>query len=147
MAKFDESRILIDEGTGYSYVKVNPKEVIDWGGFCICNSCNNQFLGEDLNLCFVAGDTYCDKCFNDMRKRWKRSLSREDIEYDLALQDDQSLDWYKYHLDSDYRNKIIRQNTIIQNTNKDYISKILNKFEDIDFDNLLKEVMSDNNEK
>ena len=98
MAKFDESRILVDE-TGYNYVKVTPQEIIKWGGYCVCNGCNNQFLRENMNLCFAAGDTYCDKCFNDMRKRWKRNLSKEDIEYDLKLQDSQALDWYKYHLD------------------------------------------------
>jgi len=105
MKRFDESRILVDE-LGYNYVKVTPEEVIKWGGFCICNRCNNQFLDEDMNLCFAAGDTYCDKCFKNMRKEWKRELTKEDIEYDLRIQNEASLNWYKYHLDDEYRMKI-----------------------------------------
>lgn len=95
---FDESRIQVDE-TGYNFVEVYPEEVYHWGGYCICNSCNNQFTKENMYLCFAATDTYCKKCFDDMRKRWKRSLSKEDIAFDLKLQDERALDWYKYHLD------------------------------------------------
>ena len=105
MRKFDESRILTDE-TGYNYVKVTPEEVRRWGGFNICNGCNNQFLDEDMNLFYAGTDTYCDKCFEAMRKRWK-TYPKEDIEYDLKLQNEGSLDWYKYHLDDEYRLKIL----------------------------------------
>lgn len=108
MAKFDKSRIQFDE-TGYNFVSVTPQEVIKWGGYCVCNGCNNQFLEENMNLCFAAGDVYCNECFNDMRKGWKR-FSKEDIKYDLRLQDSQALDWYKYHLDDDFRAGVIRKN-------------------------------------
>lgn len=140
MAKFDESRILVDE-TGYNYVKVTPQEILNWGGYCICNGCNNQFLKENLNLCFAAGDTYCDKCFNDMRKRWKRNLSKEDIEYDLKLQDSQALDWYKYHLDDEFRAKIIRQNEEASHYNE----HIINLVNDDEFEKILKELAEDEN--
>lgn len=140
MAKFDESRILVDE-TGYNYVKVTPQEILNWGGYCICNSCNNQFLRENMNLCFAAGDTYCDKCFNDMRKRWKRNLSKEDIEYDLKLQDSQALDWYKYHLDDEFRAKIIRQNEEASH----YSEHIINLVNDDEFEKILKELAEDEN--
>lgn len=140
MAKFDESRILVDE-TGYNYVKVTPQEILKWGGYCICNGCNNQFLRENMNLCFAAGDTYCDKCFNDMRKRWKRDLSKEDIEYDLKLQDSQALDWYKYHLDDEFRAKIIRQNEEASHYNE----HIINLVNDDEFEKILKELAENEN--
>ena len=140
MQKFDEKRIITDE-TGYNYVKVTPQEVLKWGGYCICNSCNNQFLNENMNLCFAAGDTYCDKCFDNMRKRWKRDLSKEDIEYDLKLQDSGALDWYKYHLDDDFRAKIIRQNE----ESSRYAEHIINLVNDEDFEKILKELAEDEN--
>lgn len=108
MASFDESRIITDD-TGYNYVVVTPIEVVKWGGYCICNGCNGQFLEEDMNLCFAAGDVYCNKCFDRMKKHWK-NFSKEDIEYDIKLQDEMSLDWYKYHLDDDFRAGVIRKN-------------------------------------
>ena len=140
MAKFDESRIVVDE-TGYNYVTVTPQEILKWGGYCICNGCNNQFLRENMNLCFAAGDTYCDKCFNDMRKRWKRNLSKQDIEYDLKLQAIQALDWYKYHLDDEFRTKIIRQNEEASHYNE----HIINLVNDDEFEKILKELAEDEN--
>lgn len=98
MKPFNISRIAVDKPTGYNYVRVTPREVMNWGGWCICNGCNRQFLDEDLYLCFALTDCYCEECFNRIRKSWKK-LSKEDIEYDLKIQDEQSLDWYKYHLD------------------------------------------------
>lgn len=94
---FDEKRIQVDE-TGYNFVEVYPEEIFNWGGMCICNGCNEQFLEENMYLCFAATDTYCKECFNNMRKRWK-NMSKEDIAFDLKLQDETALDWYKYHLD------------------------------------------------
>ena len=140
MTKFDESRILVDE-TGYNYVKVTPQEVLKWGGYCVCNGCNNQFLRENMNLCFAAGDTYCDECFNDMRKGWKRNLSKEDIEYDLKLQDSQALDWYKYYLDDDFRAKIIRQNE----ESNHYSEHVINLVDDDEFERILRELAEDEN--
>ena len=110
MRKFDESRIITDE-TGYNYVRVTPEEVRRWGGYNICNGCNGQFLNEDMNLFFGCSDTYCDKCFNDMKKRWK-TYSKEDIDYDMKLQNEMSLDWYKYHLDDEYRLEVLKKNDI-----------------------------------
>ena len=108
MKKFDESRIMTDE-TGYNYVRVTPEEVRRWGGFNICNGCNGQFLEEDMNLVFACTDTYCDKCFNEMREIWK-SFSKEDIDYDMHIQNKNSLDWYKFHLDDEFRLKILIKN-------------------------------------
>jgi len=105
--KFDESRIITDE-TGYNYVRVTPQEILNWGGYCICNGCNKQFLDEDMNLFFGCTDTYCDTCFDRMKQRWK-TYSKEDIEYDIAIQKEESLNWYKYHLDDEYREMINNQ--------------------------------------
>ena len=121
-----ESRIITDE-TGYNYVKVKPEEVFKWGGYCICNSCNNQILDEDLNLVWACSDTYCNECFEDMRKRWK-TYSKEDIEYDLALQKENALDWYRYHLDEEYRDKILEET---KKYYEDINTKVIN-IDDID---------------
>ena len=140
MAKFDESRIITDEGTGYNYVVVTPIEVVKWGGYCSCNSCYGQFLKENMNLCFAAGDVYCNKCFDRMKKHWK-NFSKEDIEYDIKLQDEMSLDWYKYHLDDDFRAKIIRQNE----ESSHYAEHSINLVSDDDFEQILKELAEDEN--
>ena len=99
MNKFNKERIITDP-CGYNYVRVTPEEVFKWGGHGICNSCNGQFLEEDLNLCFVLADCYCDECFEEIKKRWSE-MNKEDIEYDLKLQERESLDWYMYHLDDE----------------------------------------------
>lgn len=108
MTKFDESRILKDK-SGYNYVRVTPEEIINWGGYCVCNGCNNQYINEDQNLVFILGDVYCDRCFNEIKDRWHNytDISKEDIEGDLGIQERESLEWYKYHLDKDYRNEVI----------------------------------------
>ena len=76
-----------------------------------------------------------------MRKRWKRDLSKEDIEYDLKLQDSQALDWYKYHLDDEFRAKIIRQNEEASHYNE----HIINLVNDDEFEKILKELAEDEN--
>lgn len=87
-----KDRILKTE-VGYNYIKVTPKEVFNWGGACICNSCNKQFA-EDMYLVYSLTDTYCDKCFNEWVERTKK-MSNEDIEYDLKKQENYSYKWYK----------------------------------------------------
>lgn len=94
---------------GFSYIEVTPQEIFRWGGICICNNCGNQILDDNMNLCYVLTDTYCKSCWEDILKRQEK-FSQEDVDYDLALQESNSLDWYRYHLDSDFRDKIIRQN-------------------------------------
>ena len=46
---------------GFDFVKVSPLDIINWGGFCVCNGCNGQFLEEDMYLVYVLGDCYCEK--------------------------------------------------------------------------------------
>ena len=95
---------------GFSYVEVTPQEVIDWGGYCICDHCNGQFENENMYLSFVLADTFCKDCWEHILERQKHS-SQEDVDHDLAIQKENSLDWYRYHLDRDYRNKIINETT------------------------------------
>lgn len=82
---------------GFDFVKVSPLDIINWGGFCVCNGCNGQFLEEDMYLVYVLGDCYCKKCFDEWVERSK-SYSQEDVEEDLRFQKEHSFQWYKYHL-------------------------------------------------
>lgn len=92
---------------GFSYIKVTPHEIFSWGGLCICNGCGKRKM-EDMNLCFVLLDVYCDKCWKEILER-QQGFSQEDVDYDLALQKEQSLDWYRFHLDEDFRDNIMRK--------------------------------------
>jgi hypothetical protein len=60
-----------------------------------------------MYLCFGLGDVYCESCFKSIEKRMS-TYSKEDIEFDLALQRRSSEDWYRYHLDKDYRDGKIK---------------------------------------
>ena len=79
---------------GFSYVDVTLLDCLNWGGMGICNSCNK--MHKDLKLIFVLTDTYCEKCFNDFLERSKH-MSKEDIEYDLNVQKQYDIKWYKEH--------------------------------------------------
>ena len=41
---------------GFNFVKVTPIQNVSWGGYCVCNGCNGQFIDEDMYLIFVLGD-------------------------------------------------------------------------------------------
>lgn len=92
-----EERILYTP-RGFSYIPVTPQENISWGGACICNSCGKQIVKENLNLCFVLSDTYCNACFDDFIKRQKE-YTQEDVDHDLNFQKDKDVFWYKQLLD------------------------------------------------
>lgn len=83
---------------GFSYVDVTVGECIAWGGYCICNGCNE--ICGDLKLIYVLSDTYCTKCFREWLERAK-NYNKEDIEYDLALQKQWDKEWYSMHVDLD----------------------------------------------
>lgn len=91
---------------GFSYIEVTPREIFAWGGMCICNGCNEQITKDTMNLSFVLCDTYCKDCWQEILKR-QEELSQEDTDYDLAIQNEQHLQWYKFHLDKDFRNHIM----------------------------------------
>lgn len=80
---------------GFSYVDVSLFDVINWGGYGICNSCGKGPF-RHLKLIYVLADTYCNACFNKWLERCKK-YSIEDIEYDLKIQQGNDEKWYKYH--------------------------------------------------
>lgn len=80
---------------GFSYVDVNLFEVINWGGFGICNGCGKGPFRK-MKLIYLLNDTYCEKCFDDWLQRCKK-YSKEDIEYDLKIQKENDVKWYKIH--------------------------------------------------
>lgn len=80
---------------GFSYVDVTMEECLAWGGLCVCNGCNQ--IRPDLKLIYVLTDTYCTDCFNDWLERSK-NYSKEDIEFDLAIQKKHHIEWYGYHI-------------------------------------------------
>lgn len=80
---------------GFSYVDITSEECIAWGGYCICNGCNN--ISNDLKLVYILNDTYCQGCFDEWLERAKK-YSKDDIEYDLAIQKKNHIDWYSAHI-------------------------------------------------
>ena len=106
---FDEKRIKVLDG-GVNYVEVTPEEVLNWGGYCVCNGCNGQFLNKNMYLIYLLSDTYCEDCFKE-RIEMLNNMSHEDMDSDLELQNSDSLDWYKYHLDDDFRQSVIQKNS------------------------------------
>ena len=81
---------------GFSYVDVALHEIINWGGLGICDGCGKGPF-ENLKLIYILHDTYCENCFNEWLKR-SNSYLKEDIEYDLNIQKDNDIRWYKAHL-------------------------------------------------
>ena len=80
---------------GFSYVDVTVEECIAWGGFCVCNGCNE--ICGDLKLIYVLNDTYCTRCFKEWVERSK-NMDENDRKYDLALQNKNDKNWYSYHI-------------------------------------------------
>lgn len=80
---------------GFSYVDVGIFEIINWGGYGICNGCGKGPFRR-MKLIYVLADTYCEDCFNRWLERCKR-YSKEDIEYDLKVQQGNDEKWYKRH--------------------------------------------------
>ena len=77
---------------GFSYVDITIQQCFDWGGMGICNGCGE--VHKNLKLVYVLADTYCEDCFNNFLERSK-TMSKEDIEYDLDIQKDNDIKWYK----------------------------------------------------
>lgn len=80
---------------GFSYVDVSLMECLKWGGAGICDGCGKG-PHLKLKLIYVLRDTYCEKCFNEWLERCK-SYTKEDIEYDLNIQNKYHVNWYKAH--------------------------------------------------
>ena len=82
---------------GFSYVEITPSECLSWGGMCVCNGCNGQFLDKNLYLIWALGDVYCKDCFEDFLKD-EQNLSQEDVDSDLKYQKEEDLEYYRAHL-------------------------------------------------
>ena len=80
---------------GFSYVDVTLEDCMNWGGLGICAGCGE--IHDRLKLIFVLTDTYCENCFNKCLERSK-NYSKEDIEYDLKIQNGRDKQWYFYHI-------------------------------------------------
>ena len=70
---------------GFNFVKVTPIQNVSWGGYCVCNGCNGQFINEDMYLVFVLGACYCERCFKKWLERSKK-YRQEDMNEDLRYQ-------------------------------------------------------------
>ncbi len=75
---------------GYSYIKCNKQDCINWGGLGICDSCG-KIMNESIYLIFILNQAFCKKCFND----WIDRASR--YEEDIELQKENHIKWYKIH--------------------------------------------------
>lgn len=80
---------------GFSYVDVCLGEILNWGGYGVCASCNKALCLE-MKLIYVLGETLCNDCFYDWLERCKE-MSKEDIEDDLNIQKQYDIGWYKVH--------------------------------------------------
>lgn len=79
---------------GFSYIDITIFDCLSWGGLGICDGCGKPH--KELKLIYVLHDTYCNKCFDTWLKR-SAKYSKEDIEYDLKIQKENHIKWYKYH--------------------------------------------------
>ena len=81
---------------GFSYIDIGLDDCLRWGGMGICNSCGKGPF-KKLKLVYVLTDTYCENCFNEWLERSK-NMSKQDVEHDLKIQDENHIRWYRYHL-------------------------------------------------
>ena len=70
---------------GFSYIDIGLDDCLRWGGMGICNSCGKGPF-KKLKLVYVLTDTYC------------KNMSKQDVEHDLKIQDENHIRWYRYHL-------------------------------------------------
>ena len=76
---------------GYSYIKVEHDECLEWGGLGICDSCLKPL--HPGYLVFILNSCMCEDCFNEWKARAKK------YEDDIALQEANHLNYYKAHLE------------------------------------------------
>ncbi len=73
---------------GYSYVKCKREDCLEWGGFAICDDCNED-MTDDVYLIFILNRAFCTKCFAEWQNRSTRYSE------DLQLQKESQKRWYK----------------------------------------------------
>lgn len=81
---------------GFSYVDIDYHDWLSWGGLGICDSCGRGPFSK-MKLIYILHDTYCENCFKKWLERCKK-YSKQDIEYDLNIQNENHIKWYEYHL-------------------------------------------------
>lgn len=77
-----------------SYVEVSTLEVLLWGGYNVCDLCNEEIHYRGY-LIYLLNSCICEKCFREIESKYK---SRKVDEYDLKLQKENQISFYKYHL-------------------------------------------------
>lgn len=81
---------------GFTYMPVTYRDCINWGGFGVCDSCNQNmqygYLVHVLNSCI------CSRCLNEWIER-SSHYPQEDVDYDLHYQQENQDAWYKWHTD------------------------------------------------
>ena len=79
---------------GYYYADVSVQEILNWGGFGICDTCGEPIAknGKVGKLVWVLGGCICEKCFADWDKR------KVKYKEDLALQEECAERYYKNYL-------------------------------------------------
>lgn len=82
--------IRTDKRTGYTYLPVTREHCYNWGGWAVCDHCNQEFF--EGYLVFVLNGCLCPSCFHDWIKRAK--IYKEDLQY----QQEHSQAWYDYHI-------------------------------------------------
>lgn len=81
---------------GFTYMPVTYQDCLSWGGFGVCDSCNqNMQYGY---LVFVLNSCICSRCLNEWIER-SSHYPQEDVDYDLNYQQQHQTEWYKWHTD------------------------------------------------
>lgn len=82
--------IQTDKRTGYTYLPVEHRHMLNWGGFGVCDYCNQNMMHG--YLVFVLNSCICSRCLNE----W---LDRANIyPEDLAFQEANQQQWYDWHI-------------------------------------------------
>ena len=95
---------------GYNYVEVTRNEILNWGGYGDCDTCNAPMIDKGY-LIFIKNRCICSKCFEKF-KNTKKAYTE-----DLEIQEKEALTWYKLHLDEEFRKNY-------KDDNEEYISLI-----------------------
>ena len=81
---------------GFTYLPVTRENCLNWGGFGVCDSCNQNMMHG--YLVHVLNSCICSRCLNEWIER-SSHYSKEDIEHDLRYQQENQDAWYKWHTD------------------------------------------------
>ena len=80
---------------GYKYVEVDLLDCLSWGGFGVCDYCNQPIkaVGNGKGyLVWVLNSCICENCFNGFLRR------EVGYEEDLQKQEVEAMPYFRYHL-------------------------------------------------